>query len=157
MSSRQLGMISEYDWRESYSVGNVIIDQQHKKILMLCAESAKCLESTGPEGCEKFHDLLHEMAICTREHFAKEEALLLARNYPMLVEHAEEHERFQVAVANFLFAATQGELDRIGVFRFLSEWWVHHILVSDLDCRSYLAERCALPQYSTTPDCLGAS
>jgi hypothetical protein len=26
-----------------------------------------------------------------------------------------------------------------------------------LDCRSYLVERCALPQYSTTSDCLGAS
>lgn len=141
MSSRQLGILTEYEWRESYSVGNVIIDQQHKKILMLCAESAKCLESTGPEGCGKFHDLLHEMAICTREHFAKEEALLLARNYPMLVAHAEEHERFQVALADFLFSATHGELDRIGVFRFLSEWWVGHILGSDLNCRSYLAER----------------
>uniref|UniRef100_Q47DS6 Hemerythrin-related protein n=1 Tax=Dechloromonas aromatica (strain RCB) TaxID=159087 RepID=Q47DS6_DECAR len=105
---------------------------------MLCAESEKCLESAGLESREKFHNLLHEMAVCTREHFAKEEALLLARNYPMLVEHAEEHERFQVALADFLFSAMQGELDKIGVFRFLSEWWVRHILVSDLDCRSYL-------------------
>ncbi len=59
-------MITEYEWCEIYSVGNAIIDQQHKKLLMLCAESAKCLESTDPEGGEKFHNLLHEMAVCAR-------------------------------------------------------------------------------------------
>lgn len=91
-------------------------------MLLLCAESEKCLESAGPEGCEKFHDLLNEMAVCAREHFAKEEELLLARHYPMVAEHAEEHERFQTALVDFLFSAVQGEQDKIGVFRFLSEW-----------------------------------
>lgn len=140
MSSRLPDITTEYEWRDCYSVGNAIIDQQHRKMLLLCAESAKCLESAGPEGCEKFHDLLHEMAVCAREHFATEEELLLARHYPMLAEHAEEHEQFQIALSDFLFSAVEGELDKIGVFRFLSEWWIHHILVSDLDCKPYLVE-----------------
>lgn len=59
----------------------------------------------------------------------------------MLAEHIEEHERFEIALSDFMFSAMRGELDRTGVFRFLSEWWKHHILVSDMDCRSYLAER----------------
>jgi hemerythrin len=153
MSSRLPGITTQYEWRDCYSVGNAIIDQQHKKMLLLCAESEKCLESAGPESCEKFHDLLNEMAVCAREHFAKEEELLLARHYPMLAEHAEEHERFQTALVDFLFSAVHGELDKTGVFRFLSEWWIHHILVSDLDCKPYLIESSALTEYSSTSDC----
>ncbi|HQU80961.1 MAG TPA: hemerythrin family protein [Azonexus sp.] len=110
------------------------------KMLLLYAESLKCLESAGPEGYEKLHDLLHEMAVCAREHFSKEEEFLPARNHPMLAEHAEEHEQFKIALADFLFSAVQSELDKTGVFRFLSEWWIHHILVSDFDCKPYLVE-----------------
>ena len=58
----------------------------------------------------------------------------------MLAEHAEEHERFQTALVDFLVSAVHGEQDKIGVFRFLSEWWIHHILVSDLDCKPYFEE-----------------
>ncbi len=140
MSSRLPDITTQYEWRDCYSVGNAIIDQQHKKMLLLCAESEICLESTGPEGCEKFHGLLNEMAVCAREHFAKEEELLLARHYPMVAEHAEEHEQFQIALIDFQFSAVHGELDKTGVFRFLSEWWIHHILVSDLDCKPYFEE-----------------
>ena len=141
MSSRLQGhLTTQYEWHESYSVGNAIIDQQHRKMLALCAESAKCLESIGPEGCERFHDLLHEMTACAREHFAKEEEVLLAQNYPMLAEHAEEHDRFEIALCDVLFSAMRGELNKVGVFNFLSEWCIHHILVSDSDCKSYLTE-----------------
>lgn len=141
MSSRLPDMTDTYAWRDCYSVGNALIDWQHKKILLLCAESAKYLESAGPQSSEEFHDLLNEMAICASEHFAKEEELLRARHYPMLAEHAEEHERFQMALSDFLFAALEGSQDRLGVFNFLSEWWIHHILESDLDCKPYFAER----------------
>lgn len=142
MSSRLPSITTEYAWRDCYSIGNTIIDQQHKKLLMLCAKSAKCLENRSPESHERFHDLLNEMAVCAREHFAKEEELLLARHYPKLAEHAEEHKRFHIELSDFLFSAMEGKQDRLGVFSFLSEWWVHHILVSDWDCRSYLADRC---------------
>lgn len=46
-------MATEYEWHESYCIGNAIIDQQHQKMLTLCAESMKCLESAGFEGCGK--------------------------------------------------------------------------------------------------------
>lgn len=47
MSSRLPDMTTKYEWRDCYSVGNAIIDRQHKQMLLLCAESAKCLESAG--------------------------------------------------------------------------------------------------------------
>lgn len=141
MSSRLCEKTHKYEWLDCYSVGNDFIDWQHKKLLLLCAESASCLESAGPESREKFHDLLNEMAVCASEHFAKEEEMLRARHYPMLAEHAEEHERFQMALSDFLFAALDGNQDRLGVFNFLSEWWIHHILESDLACKPYFAER----------------
>lgn len=141
MSSRLSDITTEYEWRDCYSVGNVLIDGQHKKILLLCAESTKCLESTGPQSSEEFHDLLNEMAVCAREHFAKEEALLRAHRYPKLAEHTEEHEQFQVTLTDFLISAVENNQDRLGVFNFLSEWWIHHILESDLDCKPYFAER----------------
>ena len=81
-------------------------------MVLLCAKSEKCLESAGPEGCKNFHDLLHEMDVCAREHFAKEEEFLLARHFPMLAEHAEEHEQFQTALSDFLFFAMQCKANR---------------------------------------------
>lgn len=133
-------MPTDFEWQDCYNVGNAVIDQQHKNMLRLCSQAARCQESAGPESREMFHDILHEMAVCARVHFVTEEELLLASNYPMLAEHVAEHEQFQVRLADFLFSAVEGDLDRTGVFHFLSEWWGSHVLESDMACRSYLAE-----------------
>ena len=136
-------MITDFEWQECYSIGNAIIDQQHKTMLRLCSEASKCLESSGPESREMFHDLLHEMSVCAREHFATEEIMLHARHYPMLAEHRAEHDRYLVRLVIFQMSAMEGKLDKAGGFRFLTEWWGGHILESDMNCRSYLAENCS--------------
>lgn len=130
----------KYEWCESYSVGNPIIDRQHAKLLTLCAEAVQCEDASSSDGREKFHTILHEMAVYAKEHFAAEEALLRTRNCPMLSGHLEEHTHFQIALSDLLFSAMQGNLDRVRLSQHLSEWWVGHILESDMACKPYLAD-----------------
>lgn len=131
---------TKYEWCESYSVGNPIIDRQHAKFLNLCAEAARCEGANIFDGKEMFHAILHEMAVYAKGHFAVEEKLLRARNCPTLSEHLEEHADFQVVLCDLLVSATQGNLDRTWLTQHLSEWWVGHILGSDMACKPYLAD-----------------
>lgn len=128
---------TKIEWSAAYSVGNPAIDQQRAKFLKLCAEAARCQEVAGFEGRELFHVILHELAVYSKEPLLIEEAALKAGKCPTLADHLMEHERFQTVVADFLILATQRNLDRAGLARFLFEWWENHFLGTDLDCKSY--------------------
>jgi hemerythrin-like metal-binding protein len=130
---------TKFEWSVAYSVGNPAIDQQRAKFLKLCAEAAQCRELTGVESRELFHVILHELAIFLREYLRVEEAVLKSGGCPSLADHLGEHEHFQTVVADFLVLATQRNLDREGLARFLSEWWGTHFLGTDLGCKAYFA------------------
>lgn len=130
---------TNFEWSVAYSVGNPVIDQQRAKFLRLCAEAVQCRELTGVESRELFHVILHELAIFLRECLWVEEAVLKAGGCPSLADHLGEHEHFQTVVADFLVLATQRNLDRDGLARFLSEWWEKHFLGTDLCCKPYFA------------------
>lgn len=130
---------SKFEWSVAYSVGNPAIDRKREKFMELCAEAARCQEIDGFDGRELFHVILHELAIYAKEKLVVEEAVLKAGNCPTLADHLREHEHFQTVVTDFLVLATQRNLDRAGLSRFLSEWWEKHFLGTDLGCKPYFA------------------
>jgi hemerythrin-like metal-binding protein len=130
---------TQFEWSAAYSVGNLTIDLQRKKFMELCAQAARCQEIDGFEGREMFHVILHELAIYAKEHLVVEEAVLKAGNCPKLVDHLREHEHFRTMVTDFLFLATQKNLDKAGLARFLSEWWEKHFVGTDLGCKPYFS------------------
>lgn len=130
---------AKLEWSAAYSVGNPAIDQQRAKFLKLRAEAVRCQEITGVESSELFHVILNELSIYAKVNLVIEEDLLKKGNCPRLADHLTEHAHFQHVLTDFLVLATQRNLDRAGLARFLSEWWENHLLGTDLGCKPYFA------------------
>lgn len=126
-------------WDESFSVGNLLIDNQHRRLLGFCNALAECVESSGPESDFRFHEILNDLAVYAREHFTTEEKLLERLAYPELEQQRQDHFRYEEKVTEILSSATFGKLEKVALYRFLSEWWSQHILVGDMAYRDFLA------------------
>lgn len=130
-------------WDASYSVGNPLLDNQHRKLLALCDALRECVATAGPESDERFHDILNELAVYAREHFASEEEILERCAYPQLEQQRQDHIRYEERVTDVLSEATFGKLGKAELLEFISSWWTQHILVGDMayrDCVSSLPD-----------------
>lgn len=128
-------MPKKVNWDSTYSVGENLLDQQHRKLMGLANELADCLGSSGPESDAKFHEILNELADYSRQHFKVEEALVKRHAPDQLAAQIAEHEAYFDTLTDLLFRATGGVLDKVGLQRFISGWWSGHILGSDMKLR----------------------
>jgi hemerythrin len=131
-------MNSEVQWDDRYSVGNATLDLQHRKILELCARAIDCLDNDTDASDEQAHLILNELQSYVEIHFRTEEQILSACHYPKLAEQKAEHFEYSQQLAEFLYAATQGLIDKAGICLFLSAWWRGHILESDKQYSDYV-------------------
>jgi len=119
------------EWQQSYSVGNEVLDDQHKKLLGLCKNAVQCMSDESPEGTLLFHSTLKELSDYVRTHFKTEETLMKACGYPQLAQHQREHDKYHDRLTDLLVKASWGDIDRDGLHHHLSHWWSEHILGSD--------------------------
>jgi len=124
-------MPQKMSWHSGYSVGNARLDKQHRKLLALCNKAADCLEDDSAGGREQFHLILNDLCIYVEEHFHTEQTLLARHRYPGLTGHQAEHEEYQAKLVGLLYSAGCGMIDKEDLRRYLSDWWIHHILESD--------------------------
>lgn len=127
-------------WKESYSVGNATLDEQHKILLKLCNLISLCEQDNSPESLKSFHLILNDLADYADTHFRTEEELLIQANYRWVAEHIAEHLAYSEKLTEILYAATVGVIDKSGLARYLEKWWVDHILGSDMNYKSYLLQ-----------------
>jgi hemerythrin len=132
--------MSEPVWDNSYSVGNETLDQQHRKILVLCARAIDCLENDDAGTDEQAHLILNELKFYVDLHFRTEEQILSLCHYPDLAEQKAEHLEYSRRLTEMFYAATQGLIDKAGICVFLSSWWRGHILGSDMLYRCYVGK-----------------
>lgn len=132
-------MVMKQSWDASYSVGHKTLDHQHLKLLDICNRLGECLEAGGRDADLLFHELLNELSVYAREHFAAEEAILRQHGYPQLEAQQNEHLEFQSEIVNLCFDASLQKLDKLEAQRFVSRWWSEHILGSDMQYRDFIA------------------
>lgn len=73
-----------------------------------------------------------ELAIYAERHFAREEALMEATNYPALEDHRNEHHRARGILMGFRNDHLDGRrVDTIAVLLFLESWLISHIAHTD--------------------------
>ncbi len=125
------------DWKPEYSVGNAILDSQHKKLLALC----KRVGNYDAEiDAANFHLILNELAEYADTHFKTEEYILGAVGYSELNEQKDEHEAYIERLTDFLYRATMGRLYRHALSEYLECWWIDHILQSDMKYKTFLKQ-----------------
>ncbi|MEW6678330.1 MAG: bacteriohemerythrin [Pseudomonadota bacterium] len=125
-----------FQWQDAYSVGVPVLDDQHRKLLSLCGEIERHLDD-GPRD-DALHDILHEMQRYATEHFASEEALLEQHGYGDLAQQKKEHQAYQEQLTGILMMASRGQVDPLQIKAFLSNWWVAHILNSDMQYKAFM-------------------
>ena len=118
-------------WETEFSVGNDELDRQHQIILKLCEDLAACVNDMRAVSDGEFHDIINKMSEYTREHFEDEERWLKMVGYQDMETHIEEHNQFNDEISEIALTSTMGYNDRLRLQRFVSKWWVDHILKED--------------------------
>lgn len=91
------------EWKNSFSIGDSNIDNDHKKILVLYNKLVKLIEENGSR--KEMAEVLSAMTDYTLYHFKKEEEYMLKLQYPYYEKHKNEHNNliYSVSMYNFDF------------------------------------------------------
>ena len=132
-------------WEPKFSVGHPVFDEQHQELFALCQQAADCVDNDSIESTAQFYTILHDLVDYTSRHFRAEEKVLREHNYPQLEEHRAEHVKYELRLTEFLLEANCGTIDKASLYHYLSEWWTHHILQSDMGYRDFLQNQAPSP------------
>jgi len=133
-------MPNRFPWNPDYSVGCGALDAQHQAILGLCTTLGDCIEGNGPSGELGFEATFTALMAQARAHFVTESTMLTQCGYPNLEEQQIEQEEFEY-LANEII--TTANFEPIELQRFLSLWWIGHIMGSGKKHQPFLEK---LPQ-----------
>ena len=132
-------MLQLPEWDPSLSVGNLEIDEQHKKLIDICHQTVAYLANSSPDA-EQFHKFLNDFVDFTRIHFKTEERLLARNGCPTLDEHRAEHNTYLEMLTELLFEGTRQHLDNLGLANIMTSWVGTHLVSTDLPAKEYMRE-----------------
>jgi hemerythrin len=129
-----------FEWKDDYSVGVKVMDQQHKRLVALVNELFEAMQrGSGNQGAAK---VLRGLLDYTRTHFRTEEDLMKAHSYPGFVAHKKQHDDLTEQTMDLSKAAQEGRLTvAIDTSKFLKEWLATHIMGSDKLLGTYLQRK----------------
>ena len=133
---------AELVWDDSVSLAIPEIDAEHRTLFAVYNTIRASLE--GGDGAVDLKGVCAELLAFTREHFAREEALMAAHAYPDLEAHRTLHRTFLQQIEDiWTFVRAGGEPDdylaRFLVLGFIGKWLKMHTLVVDRKFGEWLA------------------
>jgi hemerythrin-like metal-binding protein len=119
-----------YDWKDSYSVEINSIDDDHKGMFRIINHLFDAM-SHG-KARELLDEILYQLIDYTKTHFRREEMYFATTSYPETLEHKLQHEMFIDKIVSIKKGFENGDKEiSIELIKYLSDWLVNHILVSD--------------------------
>ncbi len=118
------------EWDDDFAVGSPALDKDHRDLI---ADINGLYEQLGSGEHDltviDFIDAVHDHA---REHFVREEAVMLENDYPEYEDHKAEHERFLERLSELQdeYQDEEGNEDG-GMSLWLSHWLINHFRVYD--------------------------
>jgi hemerythrin-like metal-binding protein len=132
--------MKKINWLPKYSVGVKIMDEQHKKLILMLNRLIGA-ENIATDS-EVISELITQMITYGQEHFKTEENLMAKFGYPQLDQHYQSHAKYKKKVADLCIAVP---LDVPVVpqvtLNFLVDWWQNHILNIDMKYKSFFQEK----------------
>ena len=117
-------------WKDQYSVGVDVLDDDHKKLLNLINKMQTSIQYRTDKKFEK--EALDELVAYTKYHFDREEKMMEEANYPDLKAHRQKHRDMIAKLDRFLVdyeARGYKTLEDISLF--LRDWLIAHINGTD--------------------------
>lgn len=128
------------EWKDEYSVGIKLIDDQHKKLISMINDLYTAMGEG--QGNNVIGKIINEMTQYAAEHFATEERLFDRHKYPDAVAHRKEHADFVKEVLDFKGKFDKGAiLLSMKILDFLKQWLMNHILKNDKKYGPFLNQK----------------
>jgi hemerythrin len=119
-------------WKDRYNIGYKEIDDQHRGLVGLLNELAEFQNQEVTS--EQLADIFHRLCQYALTHFATEERYMAAAGYPGLATHQAEHASFIQDLLGLNQSYEPGDPRLVeATFTFVKEWYLRHIIQSDLD------------------------
>ena len=119
------------EWSKDLALGIEAVDEQHRRIMGCINALDDALHQQGPSRNEGIVNVLTDVADCTESHFDCEEEMLENAGYPLLQEHATEHEAFINGMNLYIRRLLAGEDIAVELRDTLERWLVRHIKTDD--------------------------
>ncbi len=135
-------MVFKFEWSENISVGNILLDKQHERLLAKINELMDAIFEK--EDSLLIYDAIRFLDSYVEEHFRDEEEYMLANSYPKLEEHRLLHEAFVMQYRNLkqkIFTEKPSELSLVEIENILAKWWISHIGQEDKKYANFIAEK----------------
>ena len=129
------------EWDTSYEIGNPMIDQDHRGLLVMVNTLHEMLE--GGTLAKELGGLFERMIEHTDGHFVREEALMEQKNFhhDRLLEQRFEHRLLGERLRELKSRLDTGDSARaVGkdLLEFLVTWFKGHILEEDMKFKPFL-------------------
>ncbi|MDP8208184.1 MAG: bacteriohemerythrin [Candidatus Electryonea clarkiae] len=121
--------MSYLSWKDEYSVGVPLFDEQHKKIFGFINDLGDAI--SGYEEHAVLRQVLYDLIMYTKVHFSDEEYNLYLYKYDDYEKHKEEHDKLAREVIDFALEFCSKPDLSVEVMGFLKDWILNHILKSD--------------------------
>ena len=128
-------------WKDEYSVGIEVIDQDHQKLLNLINQfQTAVFYRTGRDFEEQ---AFNELVDYTRTHFKREEDLMEEHGYPDFEAHREEHRKMIAQVESWLekYQSSDREMSLKEAVVHLRDWLLNHINGTDQAYSGFLHDK----------------
>jgi len=133
-------MSTLFQWKDTYSVKVMALDNQHKKLFELVNELYNAM-SQG-HGKDIAGDILKRLIDYTVHHFSAEEKLMETHKFPGLASHLAEHKALTDKVLAFKTAFDAGTSNVTPeLMVFLQQWLRNHIQTVDQRYSDFLNAR----------------
>lgn len=114
------------EWTDEYLTGISHIDQQHRDWIDQVNRIYDSISRSN--STEKQIKALQSMIEYSDNHFKQEEYLLKKNNYPYLVQHIRQHNKFRIKTVDLLeFSKTKQLSLSYDIVRYMKEWIHNHI------------------------------
>jgi hemerythrin len=120
-----------FGWKEIYSVGNVEIDREHKKLFDIAQDAFTQVEETQRNA--KIKEVLTELYTYMKTHFKHEEKFMQDINYPLIQEHKVLHHNIIEKINTFVkqLPTMDESLFEKELAKIIDIALVHHIIQED--------------------------
>jgi len=123
------------EWKDEFSVGVAIIDQDHKELLRIVNALSEAL-AKGPQPAGRICDELIEHTLA---HFTREEHWFKPLGYPGAEQHRRMHQKLTERLLEYRDRLRQEtDADRLALF---VDFLAHHITGADRSYGAWLNTR----------------
>ena len=130
-------------WSDAYLLGVDQIDQQHKQLIGVLDDLAKCVRKDHDIAAKQCKQTISFMKTYAITLFSAEEMLMEKIEYPLLEGHREKHDRFKRSIHELELRLMQSDysVDTMQeVVHVLTNWWLFHIVKEDKKLAPYISK-----------------